>query len=99
MCFLRNREVYFNQESLPITYHNFHHKSLVRPKSISPNWQGSQPINYKVNFSQKESLHLTDVEFSITYQNKQGEIQVRPLLRPDDDNELFLWHAWPTKDV
>ena len=33
MSFLRNREVYFNQESLPITYHNFRHKSLVRPKS------------------------------------------------------------------
>ena len=26
MSFLQNREVYFNQESLPITYHNFHQK-------------------------------------------------------------------------
>ena len=32
MNFLQNREVCFNQESLPITYHNFHHKSLVDPK-------------------------------------------------------------------
>ena len=39
------------KKRLPITYHNFHHKSLVIPKSKSPNWQGSQPISYKANFS------------------------------------------------
>ena len=33
MGFLQNRKVCFNQESLPITYRNFCHKSLVRPKS------------------------------------------------------------------
>ena len=37
MNFLQNREVCLNQERLPITYHNFHHKSLFRPKSKSPN--------------------------------------------------------------
>ena len=79
MSFLQNRDVCFNQESLPITYYNFHHKSLVRPKSKSPNWQGSQPISYKTNFSQKESMHLIDIKFKITYQNNQGELQVRPL--------------------
>ena len=65
-----------------ITYHNFRHKSLVRPKSKSPNWQGSQRISYKANFSQRESMYLLDIKFNITYQNNQGEIQVRPLLRP-----------------
>ena len=32
----------------------------------------------------------------------QGEIQVRPLLKPDDaddDDESFLWYGCPTKDV
>ena len=82
MSFLQNREVCFNQESLPITYHNFHHKSLVRPKSKSPNLQGFQPVSYKANFLHKESMYLIDVEFNITYQNNQGEIQVRLLLRP-----------------
>ena len=33
MSFLQNCKVCFNQESLPIIYHNFRHKSLVRPKS------------------------------------------------------------------
>ena len=37
MSFLQNCEVCFNQERLPITYHNFRHKSLVRPKRRSPN--------------------------------------------------------------
>ena len=82
MSFLQNFKVCFNQERLPITYHNFRHKSLVRPKSKSPNWQGSQPISYKANFSQRETMHLLDVKFNITYQNNQGKAQVRPLLRP-----------------
>ena len=45
----------FDQESLPITYYNFHHKSLVRPTTKSPNWQRSQPISYKANLSQRET--------------------------------------------
>ena len=61
--FLQNHDVSFNQESLPITYYNFHHKNLVRPKSKSTNWQGSQPISYKVNFSHRETMHLLDVKF------------------------------------
>ena len=32
-AFCKISKVYFNQESLRITYHNFRHKSLVRPKS------------------------------------------------------------------
>ena len=32
MSFLQNRDIYFNIESLTITYYNFHDKSLVRPK-------------------------------------------------------------------
>ena len=51
MSFLQNCKVCFNQESLPITYHHFYHKSLVRPKSKSPNGQGSQPISYISFFS------------------------------------------------
>ena len=37
MSFLQNCKVCYNQERLPITYHNFRHKSLVRPKRKSPN--------------------------------------------------------------
>ena len=32
MNFVENLEVCFNQESLLTTYHNFRHKSLVRPR-------------------------------------------------------------------
>ena len=60
MSFQQNCEVCFNQERLPITYHNVRHKSLVRPKSKSPNWQGSQPISYKAKFSQRDKMHLAD---------------------------------------
>ena len=76
MNFLENRAVCFNQKSLPITYYNFHDKNLVRPKSKSPNWQVSQPKSYNTNFLQKESVHLIDVKFNITYQDNQGEIRV-----------------------
>ena len=55
MSFLQNLKVHFNQESLPITYHKFHHQSLVRPKSKSSNQKGSQNISYKVHFSQKKN--------------------------------------------
>ena len=82
MNFLQNGEVCFNQKSLPISYHNFWHKSLVTPKSKSPNWQGSQPMTCKANFSQKERMHLIDAKFDITYENNQGEIHFGPLLRP-----------------
>ena len=74
--FLQNHELYFHQKSLPVTYHNFHHKNLARPKSKSPNWKGSQPISYKANFSQKESMHPIDVKFDIIYHNKQEEISL-----------------------
>ena len=43
MNFLQNRKVCFNQKRLKITCHNFRHKSLVRLKSKSQNWQGPQP--------------------------------------------------------
>ena len=34
MSFLQNRSACFKEERLPITYYNFHHKSLVRTKKI-----------------------------------------------------------------
>ena len=58
MSFLQNWEVCFNQERLPITYHSFCHKILVRPKSKSPNWQRFQPISYKTKFSQRDNIYL-----------------------------------------
>ena len=42
MSSLQNHEVDFIQEGLPITNHNFYLESVIRPKSKSPNWQGSQ---------------------------------------------------------
>ena len=60
MSFLQNFEVCFNQERFPITYHNFRDKSLLRPKSKSPNGQGSQPISYKTKFSQRDKMYLVD---------------------------------------
>ena len=43
MSFLQSCEVCFKHERLPITYGNFCHKSLVRPKSKSPDWQDLNP--------------------------------------------------------
>ena len=80
-AFCKISKVYFNQESLPITYHNFRHQSLIRPKSKCSNWKGSQSVSYKANFSVKGTMHLIDVKFSITYQNKQWIIKARPFLR------------------
>ena len=89
MSFLENCEVYFNQERLPITYHNFRHKSLARPKSKSPNWQGSQPISYKAKFSQRDNIYLKDLKCNITYQNIRGKTKVRPIFIP--------WNAYSKK--
>ena len=89
MSFLQNCEVCFNQERLPISYHNFCHKSLVRPKSKSPNWQGSQPISYKAKFSQRDNTYLADLKYNITYQNIRGKTKVRPI--------FILWNAYSKK--
>ena len=32
MSFIQKCNICFKEESLPLTYHNLHHKSLVRPK-------------------------------------------------------------------
>ena len=77
MSFLQNNKVCFNQERLPITYNNFCHKSLVRPKSKSSNWQGSQPISYKMKFSQKDNIYLVDLKCNVTYQNIREETKVK----------------------
>ena len=58
MGFLQNCEFCFNQERLSITYHSFCHKSLVRPKSKSSNWQRSQPISYETKLSQRDNIYL-----------------------------------------
>ena len=80
--FLQNRDVCLNQEGLPITYHNFHHQSLVRPKSKFPKLTKISTYKLQGQFSQKESMHQIDIKFNLTYQNNQGVgIQVRPLLR------------------
>ena len=75
MNFLQNCEVCFNQERLLITYHNFRHKSLVRPKSKSPNWQASQPISCKAKFSQRDNIYLINLKHNIIYQNIWGKGQ------------------------
>ena len=75
MSFLQNCKVCFNPERLPITYQSFCHRSLVRPKSKSPNWQGSQPISYKAKFSQRDNIYLADLKYIITYQNIWGKLR------------------------
>ena len=39
-----------------ITYHSFHHKSLVRPENKIE--KGSQLTRYRSNFSQRDKMHL-----------------------------------------
>ena len=80
---LTKSQVCFNQERLPITDHNFCYKSLVRPKSKSPNWQWSQPISYKAKFSHRDNIYLVDLKYNITYQNARGKTKVRPILYPE----------------
>ena len=96
MSFLQNCEVCFNQERLPITYHNFRHKSLVRPKSKCPNWQGSQPISYKAKFSQRRNIYLVDLKYNITYQNIWGRTKVRPIFIPWNVLKVNLKLTWTT---
>ena len=82
MSFLQTREVFFNQERSPITYHNFRHRNLVRPGSKYPIWNRSQPISYKAKFSQKDNTYLVDLKYNTTYQNILGKIKVRPFFMP-----------------
>ena len=87
MSFLQNWEICFNEERLPINYHNFRHKSLVRPKIKSPNWQESQPISYKSKFSERERErereNLVDLKYNITYQNIWGKLRSDQFLYPE----------------
>ena len=83
MSFLQNCEVCFNQERLPITSHNFCHKSLVRAKSKSPNWQGSPAISYKAKFLQRDNSYLVDLKYNISYQNIWEETKVRTIFIPE----------------
>ena len=80
MSFIQNRKVCFNQERLPITYHNFRHQSRSYPKVNPEIEKDPNPLRSKGNFSREETLHLIDVKFNINYQNNQGIIKVRPLL-------------------
>ena len=64
---LCNRDTVSNK-----TYKNFRDKRLVRPGSKYPIWQRSQPISYKVKFSQRNNIYLADLKYNITYQNIQG---------------------------
>ena len=38
----------------------------------NPQIEKGQPISYKTNFSQNETMRLVDVKFNITYQNKEN---------------------------
>ena len=89
MSFHQNCKICFNQERLPITYDNFRHKSLVRLKSKSPHWQGSQPISYRAKFSQRDNTYLADLKYNITYQSIRGKTKVRPIFVP--------WNAYSKK--
>ena len=82
MSFLENRKVCFNQESLPITYHDFRHKNLVRPKNKYENWQISQPISYQTRFSQRDNIYLVDLKCNTTYQNVLGKLRLDQFLCP-----------------
>ena len=57
MSILQNREVCFNQDCLPITYHNCRHKRLVRPKS-----KLTRISTHKLqgHFSHRDKMHLAD---------------------------------------
>ena len=65
-----------------IIYQNFLEKRLIRPGSKYPNWQRPQPINYKTKFSQRDNIYLVDQKDNKTYQNIQGETNIRPVFIP-----------------
>ena len=72
-AFYRIQKFFLNQESLPVIYHNSCRKSPVIPKSKSPNWQESQPISYKANFSQSDNIYPADQKYNITYKYIRGK--------------------------
>ena len=67
------------------TYQSFRDKRLVRPGSKYPNWQTSQPINYKAKLSHRDNIYLVDLKFNITYQNIRGKLS----------SDQFLYHKMP----
>ena len=99
MSFLQNCEVCFNQERLPITDRNFRHKSLVRPKSKFPNWQGSLPISFKAKLLQRNNIYLVDQKCNITCQNSQEKLRSDQFLHyemPKIAEKLpYNLYGWP----
>ena len=79
MSFLQNCRYCFNQERLPITYHNFHHKSLVRPKLASISTHKLKSQIFTGRFS---NFHLTDFKCNMNYQNIRRKTKVRPIFIP-----------------
>ena len=91
---LCNRDTVSNK-----TFQYFRDKRLVRPGSKYPNWQGSQPINYKAKFSHKDNIYLVDLKSNITYQNIRGETKVRPIFIPwnaQNGKKVNLQLTWMT---
>ena len=59
MSFLRNRKVCFKGESLPITYHNYHHK-VWSDLEVKLTRISTHKLINKLNFSQRDQLCLED---------------------------------------
>ena len=51
-------------------------------QKLTPNWQGSQPINYKTKFSERDNIYLVDLKYNIAYQNVRGETNVTLIFIP-----------------
>ena len=77
MRFLQNRKV-CEKETLPITYHNFCHKSRPKRKltRISTHKLPGQL------FTQRDKMNLADHKKKKTYQNILEKTKVRPLFTP-----------------
>ena len=86
------RSLYIKKTVSNKTYQIFRDKRLLKPGSKYPIWQGSQPISYQIEFSQRDNIYLVDLKYNITYQNIRGrKATVGPIIMP--------WKSKMTKKV
>ena len=92
MTFLQNCEVCFNQESLPIPYHSFRYKRLVRPNRklsrISTN-------KLQGKFLQRDKMHLADHKKRKLITKCGRKLRSDPYLHLKwPKSQTYILHGW-----
>ena len=69
--FVLTKKIYEKLVTISVT------KAWSDPKVNPQIDKGSQPINYKAIFSQRDNIYLVDLKCNVTYQNIREETKVK----------------------